>query len=428
VRTALCGPSWALFGIFCIPGIALGSNGLNLIGFGTEAVSMGGADLAVARDTSALNSNPAGLAQIHSHRLDLYSITAFALDVGHRDQYGNDVEVANSPIAGASFGYAQRLPGTSVTLGFGLFGQGGAGYEYPQLTTAFGTRDELSSLFRIAKLSAGGAIEIDKSLSLGASLAATYSDLTQRIFPNTSYFSGSPQTSFFGSQLDDMSGLGYGYKIGLQYRPDTEQTWGVTYTSRVALTLDGGNLVSNQSALGLGEVRYRQATAKGLKLPQELGVGYARQATRNLLWTAELNWLDWSRAMTTSTLSISDPDNPAAIPQISMPAVNNWRDQYVVAVGMEYKTDSGMHYRAGYNYGRNPIPAENLNPLFASIGEHHLTLGAGQRLNVNWSLDAGIEYGLSRKVTYTNPSLPFGPNAQERGEVLVLHATLSRVW
>ena len=42
------------------------SNGLNLIGFGTESVLMGGADVAVARDTLALNTNPAGLARIRS--------------------------------------------------------------------------------------------------------------------------------------------------------------------------------------------------------------------------------------------------------------------------------------------------------------------------------------------------------------------------
>ena len=37
------------------------SNGLNLIGFGAESYIMGGADLAVARDTTAMNTNPAGL-------------------------------------------------------------------------------------------------------------------------------------------------------------------------------------------------------------------------------------------------------------------------------------------------------------------------------------------------------------------------------
>jgi long-chain fatty acid transport protein len=33
---------------------------LSLIGFGSESVAMGGADAVVARDTTALNTNPGG--------------------------------------------------------------------------------------------------------------------------------------------------------------------------------------------------------------------------------------------------------------------------------------------------------------------------------------------------------------------------------
>jgi len=418
-----------LIGIFLwLPAITHASNGLNLIAFGTESASMGGADLALARDTSALNSNPAGLDHTRHKRLDLYSFAALALDVGHKDGYGNDVVVQNDRIFAGSFGYAQRLQDSPVTLGVGIFGQGGAGDDYPQLHTAFGTTDEMSSIFRIGKLSVGGSVALNDSLTLGVTVAGIYSDLTQKIFPNTSYFSGNPQTSFFGSQLDGMSGTGINYKLGAQYRPDALQTWGVTYTSPVALTLSGGTLISNQTALGLGNVLYRHVEAKGMRLPQEIGVAYARQATPALLWTAELNWLNWSKAMTTSTLSISNPDNPAAIPQVTATAVNNWRDQYVIALGLEYKMESGTVYRAGYNYGRNPIPAENLNPLMASIAEHHLTVGLGMQAWTDWLLDLGVEYDLRNAVTYTNPNLPFGANATEKGEVLVLHATLSHLW
>ena len=47
-----------------LPVGVLAANGLNLIGFGAESVAMGGADTAGARDTAALNTNPAGLAQL----------------------------------------------------------------------------------------------------------------------------------------------------------------------------------------------------------------------------------------------------------------------------------------------------------------------------------------------------------------------------
>jgi long-chain fatty acid transport protein len=46
------------------------TNGILLIGYGAESTLMGGADTAVARDTSALNTNPAGLVQIKGKRFD----------------------------------------------------------------------------------------------------------------------------------------------------------------------------------------------------------------------------------------------------------------------------------------------------------------------------------------------------------------------
>ena len=50
-----------------LPFTAVASNGLNLIGYGAESVAMGGADVAVAADTLALNTNPAGIARLGGH-------------------------------------------------------------------------------------------------------------------------------------------------------------------------------------------------------------------------------------------------------------------------------------------------------------------------------------------------------------------------
>jgi long-chain fatty acid transport protein len=79
-----------------------------------------------------------------------------------------------------------------VVVGVGLFAQGGTGNVYKNLATPFGGHDELSSVFRIAKLSFGGAWQPNQRLSLGASLALIYADLQQKVFPETSVagFSG----------------------------------------------------------------------------------------------------------------------------------------------------------------------------------------------------------------------------------------------
>ena len=88
------------------------TNGLNQIGFGTESVGMGGADIAVARDTSALNTNPAGLSQITNNLIDINGAIVYTKNIKHKDQFGNDVNnTADLPLLG-SIGYAKQYSPT----------------------------------------------------------------------------------------------------------------------------------------------------------------------------------------------------------------------------------------------------------------------------------------------------------------------------
>ena len=56
---------------------------------------------------------------------------------------------------------------------------------------------------------------------------------------------------------------------------------------------------------------------------------------------------------------------------------------------------------------------QTLSPLAPLILEHHVTGGFGYRFSERWAFDLGAIYALKNTATYTNPSLPFGPNAKE---------------
>jgi long-chain fatty acid transport protein len=90
--------------------------------------------------------------------------------------------------------------------------------------------------------------------------------------------------------------------------------------------------------------------------------------------------------------------------------------------------DDTTVFRAGYDYGANPIPNRGLNPLLAAIGENHFAAGLSHRFAPNWSVESGVEYGPPTSVTYTNPELPFGTNAQERNSYVALTMGVSRAW
>lgn len=416
--------------LFCLlPSRAFSGNGLNMIGFGTESVGMGGADLAVARDTTAMNTNPAGITQLPGSALDLYNAAAYPLSVVHRDRFGNDEEVSNRLIVLGSGGYTRQLDDGPVTMGIGFFAQGGAGNVFKDLATPFGTRDELSSRFRIGKATPTIACKVDDSLSLGVGFQVVYADIRQKVFPETSVFDPvDPAQTFFGTEIKGMDGFGYGVKLGVLYRIGDRLTLGAAYMRRTDLRLRGGRVVVDMSAAGLGKVTYSEARIEGLSLPQELGVGVAVRVAKPLLLAAEVTWIDWSGAMKTSTLRASNPDNPAAPPTLALTSALDWRDQYVFALGAAYDLTGKAILRAGYNYGRNPIPPETLSPLLDPIGEHTATFGGGYSFGKRWQASAAVEYTLKNRVSYENPELPFGPGAEEEQEVIAVHVMLSRRW
>lgn len=415
--------------LILVPAPVLAMNGLNLIGFGAESTGMGGADLAVARDTSAMNTNPAGLAAIARDRLDLYGAAAYALNVTHADRLGNDKDVSNRWIGLGSGGYAVRLRNGNVVAGIGVFAQGGSGNVYRDLSTPFGTRDELSSLFRVAKVTPSVAWRPDGGrVSLGASLQVAYADMKQKIFPETSFFNpADPAGSFFGLDVKDLRGISVGAKLGILYRASDAFSVGAAYSPKTTLHLEDGSVVANMSAVGLGKVTYADARAEGFSLPQEAGFGIAFRPVAPLLVAVDLVWIDWSGSIGSTTLRATGPGNPAAPGEIAVTTPQNWRDQYVFATGFAWDVTPRFALRGGYNYGRNPVPRDTTSPLLSAIAEHHVSAGGGYAFSARYRADAALLYTANKKVEYDNPFSPFGPGSREEGESIELHVMLSRI-
>lgn len=404
------------------------NNGLNLIGVGVESTAMGGADVAVARDTAAVSINPAGLNGVGEAQLDLYSAVAYAIDVAHVDTLGNDTAVSNSLIPLGGGGYARRTDNMRWSYGVGFFGQGGAGSVYKDLTTVFGTSDELSSLVGFGKLSVGASYEATDKLTIGVAIYAALGVLEQKVFPQTSVFDAlDPARSFFGYTIEGARAENVGYKIGMQYEVAPSLKIGGTFSPEVRLPFEGGKLKANFNSIGLGVVTYRQVRLDGLALPREIALGAGWRARPGTLISFEVAWLNWSRALESQTLVASDPDTTSAPAELRSSGNLHWRDQTVVAVGIAQDFSERLMLYGGFNYGRNPAPGDTLSPVLAPIGQRHITCGMAWRVNDGWRASAGIEYLLPERVAYSNPDLPMPPS-EERLEYAALHFVLSRLW
>jgi long-chain fatty acid transport protein len=396
------------------------TNGINLIGFGAESTLMGGADVAVARDTSALNTNPAGLTQIKAPLLDMFGSVLRTTDLVHKDPR-NEEHASNRYTLLGGGGYARPLENTPCTAGIGLFAQGGAGGVFDNLRTPFGNRDDLSSLFGIAKIIPGIGCEVSDKLSLGASLNIVYASIEQDFFANTSVSA----VSFAGYKLEGASAVRTGFKLGMQYRVTPTLTLAAAYTEKTELPMTGGTLTADFTDSGLGKVKYADASIKGFALPREVAVGMAFKPTDNWLLSFKLNWLNWSDAINDVTLRATKPNNASAQSVYGSSNPADWKDQWVVATGVAYTWDDRTTLYAGHNYGKNPIPRQNSSPLLAGTLEHHLTFGAARKIDQHWLMTGGVEWMLPVSVKYN--SQLFG-ESEIRNEAIVLHFMLSRRW
>ncbi len=123
-----------------------------------------------------------------------------------------------------------------------------------------------------------------------------------------------------------------------------------------------------------------------------------------------------------------DPEDPRAPPEIRVETTQNWRDQWVVALGTAYQPVPAWTLWAGYNYGRNPIPNDHLSPLLMNIGEHHVTGGVGWQATERVRAGLAVEYLFPNDVDSANAELPLGDDLRARTSYVALHLGLSLRW
>lgn len=419
--------------VACSPS-ASATNGFNFFAFGAESSGVGGADVALVRDTAALVTNPAGLDHIASRQLESSLDPYYFIDVRHTDSLGNDRQ--NQPRAGAftSLAYAQRV-NDDIVAGIGAYVAGGLGFEYQDMDSGFGTRGDIVTRFSVLRLAPGLSFRVNDRLTLGASLSINYAMARQRFFIESSVLNPLDiDASLFGFRLDGLSALGYGLNVGLKIVPFDDQRWvfGLAYRSHSDLALDGGELTVNYEALGAGRIVYRDAELRGVTIPQDVQAGLMFRPSDRWVFTAEVNWINWAQAIDHFRVVATDPERnplPLLIPEtVEQAQALDWRDQLVLSAGTMFVPDGSWRFMAGVNYGKQPVPARNLSPLIAAIPERHYTLGMARKFWEHWDLKATVVYIAPTSVRYRNPSSPITADASESHETLAFVFGLSRSW
>ena len=431
--------------LFFLPGSVLATNGMNLEGYGPEALGMGGSSMAYDNGSAASMNNPSTIGLMEDgHRFD-FAIGFLGPQV--TSEFGG-----SKADSSADAYYMPALGWTSkkgpLAYGVGIFAQGGMGTEYGGTSFLSGYQDAAtgnmasSGLTNRSEVSVGRFLipisyVINDAFVVGGSIDYVWAGMDilmqmpgavmMDMMPGGSQSAG----TISGTLVDGLgglmgsggiSGLNYGYfdfsddsdftgeasstgfaaKLGGVYKINSQTTLGFTYHSQTSLgDLETGNATVTMSVLGDSGVLQGQAPSgtnvtadipltgtikvKDFQWPSMYGLGVSFAASEQLQIAADLKRINWSQVMKDFTMEFTADNSPTngGFGGASMTATlyQEWEDQTVIALGAAYKINDKLTGRVGYNYASNPIPDEYMNPLFPAIVESHLTLGAGYGLN-----------------------------------------------
>lgn len=392
----------ALIAVAGLSTSAFATNGYFSHGFGMKAKGMAGVGIALPQDALAAATNPAGITEI-GDRLDVgvdyfmprrsANVSGNAFGFGSFDGSWDGNGQKNFLIP--EFGYNKKL-GWDMAVGIAIYGNGGMNTHYdtnPFATGGLGAMGgqnpggvNLEQLF----IAPTFAMKLNKSHSLGVSLVYGY----QRFgATGLQAFTANPAWSVDSTSLTNRGYAhsdGWGLRFGWNGKVSDNVTLGATYATKMKMGK-------------FSEYKGLFAEEGDFDIPENYGVGIAVKATPNLTIAADVQQINYSKVKAIANTIDCFFAGTCQLGASNGPGFG-WRDMTVYKVGLSYEHSKDLTFRAGYSYGRQPIPSSQtfFNILAPGVIENHLTLGGTWTLANKSELTVSYMHGFSKTVSGSN--------------------------
>jgi long-chain fatty acid transport protein len=371
------------------PSMVFATNGMFMIGYGAKATAMGGAGVAYPQDGMAAAYNPAGMTEVGETRLDAtlelfrppravkHDSTTLPTDARSKD------DLFPIPAIGA----VMSNPVTPMALGMAIVG-GGLGTRYPQADGTFFdpaggsvAYKQVGVFLMQMEMLPSIAFKMDEHNSVGASLVIAMQMF--RAFGLESFTSG---TFNFTNSTDQLTNRGNDWSFGGSYRLGWLGTYfdkrfnvGFNYSPKVHM-----QRFNRYSGLFANHGEF--------DIPESYTLGLAFKFTPETVVAIDVERILWNEVpsighkgpTTTGNLGLNPlcPGGSSGRPECSLGGELGmgfgWENQNVYKFGIEHKYNKNLTLRAGYNYGKSPIPDDQVlfNMLAPATSEKHYTFGA----------------------------------------------------
>ena len=387
---------------------------------------------AIAEDASTVYFNPAGMTRLSGTQMTVaghfistaadYTDTGSTINpaLGGGSLPGSNDEGGTSALV-PNFYYVTEL-GNDSFFGIGITVPFGLATEYDD--SWVGRYTAVDSEVQTININPSFAAKATDKLSVGFGLSIQYIEATlsnqldsaaiclkvaaqatcDATFGTTATLA---TESFDSSQSLSGDDWSIGWNVGVLYDLDEKSRLGVAYRSSVKQDLEGdvdftqsAELASFLSAAGLPLFVDTGITA-GIELPETLSVSYFRDVSDKLAVMADITWTRWSN-FDELVINFDNSQPTSTIPE-------NWDDSYRFALGINYRQDSTLMYRAGIAYDQTPIPsAEDRTPRIPGDNRTWLSFGLGYNFSTDMSMDIGYSHLFVSDTDINNTDASFG--------------------
>lgn len=405
-----------------VPFVASATNGYFLIGFGAKSRAMGGTGVANNTGGMAAAFNPATMIDSGTQfdiGAELFipprSVTHVSSVLGYTDEESNH-NLFLIPSMGGTYQWNDKM-----TLGFAFIGAG--------LKTEYNQGLNSNSCKQVNAGNVPGYTScpptfFDPNITVKPSNEAGVELIQMQVVPSVAYRVHKNHTigvsMVMAAQFFRAEGLGAFEDLGFTSTPGflTDQGFEHAYGGGYRLGWLGSFMdeklkvgVNYSSKVWMDKFsEYKNLFAEqgNFDIPENYSIGFAYEAMPVLIVAFDVQQINYS-----DVPSIGNPG-----PATDLVNKNNgnlfplcagtdptpcllggpkglgfgWTNQTIYKVGVDWQYSEKINLRAGWNYGKSPIPNDQVlfNMLAPATPEHHLTFGGGYRINDEISLDANV--------------------------------------
>lgn len=366
------------------------TNGMFMIGYGAKSVGMGGTAIANPQDSLAGAVNPAtiGWVDVNTMRADvgaeLFLPSAYACLHERPICQESQADTFLIPNMAMAMKFNRKL-----TFGFSAVGAGGGGsryntnvYYYQDNPNSPDIRKTVGVNLMVMQMNPTVAYRVNKQNTVGASLIMSVQTFRAFGLERFNPFADPNSTLGLDPKGNDWS-YGAGVRLGWM---------GSFMDNKLKLGASGSPRVYMSKFDKYSNVFAEQGD---IDTPPVVGIGASYQFNDKVTVALDISHTFYSEI---NSISNEGPNRPNGVDGIPGPfpvdqdtnALGKddglgfgWDDQTAYKLGIAYQYDPKWTFRAGWNYGKSPIPEETeilFNLLAPASTQHHLTLGATYQL------------------------------------------------